>query len=118
VDCGHKFKRYLPCDSFNKPRMARRHSNPLDDFFRGLSSVIRVCPEILAGAVVGVAVVAIMQGFLSTLLPVWLVTIIVAAYIVYGFCNEGLDVLRARSFRLFVIAFLVLALDLYFTVVV
>jgi hypothetical protein len=91
--------------------MTRRHSSPIDDFF----GIVRSAPKILQDVIVGIAIVAIVQAFLSEYLPIWLVTLLVAAYTIYSLFREGKAVLESRTFRIFGIALLTFLIDLYFT---
>lgn len=98
--------------------MPRRHSSPLDNFFSSLDSIIKATPKILQDAVIGLAIVLSVQAFLSTYIPVWLVTIGVASYTVWCLYREGLAILKSRSFRIFGISIIIFLVDLYFTLVV
>ncbi|MGP8125551.1 MAG: hypothetical protein ACLQEQ_06770 [Nitrososphaerales archaeon] len=90
----------------------------MEEFFDSVNAVIKSTPGILQDAVIGIAVVAIAQAFLSIWIPVWLVTICVAGYTVWSLLKEGLAVWKSRRFRVFAIALLTLLVDLYFTIVV
>src|SRR5712692_3816397 len=95
--------------------MPRRRSSPIDDFFSDLDYFIKRFPDVLQDAVISLATVAIVQAFLSTYLPVWLVTVGVAGYAVFCLYREGLAVLHSRKLRVFGITLMILLVDLYFT---